>query len=340
VLPVTPSDRLTGYRNKAQIPVKEENGDIKIGYYAKNSHRVIENPNCDIQIAVSADIIKALKLYMQANGIKAWNEETNSGLIRHLLIRNGVNTGDVMVCLVINAKSGFIPFNISELIEDLSLIQGMKSISLNYNTRNDNVIMGDKCKTIWGSEYITDTMNGFTFRISPLSFYQVNPIQALKMYEKAVELSKVTKDDVVVDAYSGIGTIASFMALRAKKVYGIEIIPQAVSDAMVNAEINGLSNVCFTTGKSEEVIFNLSENGIRPDIIVLDPPRKGCEAPVIEAIIETAPRAVVYISCNPDTLARDAKALRDGGYRLIELHPYDMFVHSVHVESVALFERG
>jgi len=339
VLSIEPMDTPKAYRNKAQIPVREESGEIKIGYYAKNSHRVVENRGCYIQSDVVEDVVEVVRGYMKANGIKAYNEARLSGLVRHIVVKSAFGTGQVMVILVLNAKFKTLPKNHNELIEELVQIEGISSICFNYNSESSNVIMGERNEFVWGEEYIFDRLGEFDIKLSPHSFYQVNPVQALKIYECARDFAEVTKDDVVIDAYCGTGTIGLFFAGSASKVYGIESSPHAVKDAKLTALLNDVENIEFILGKAEEKMPERVEMGVKTDIVVLDPPRKGCDIRFLEAIVDIAPKKVVYISCNPDTLARDLKFLAENGYELGAVKPFDMFCHTTHVETVAVMER-
>jgi len=340
ILPIEPMESTMACRNKAQIPVREENGRIKIGYYTKNSHRIVENYDCYIQDKQVKKVIEAVKSYMEENNISAYNEEKNKGLIRHIIVKSAFATGQIMVCVVVNAKANHLPENYESLIDELTDIDGMASISFNYNARDTNVIMGESNRFIWGSEYIEDELGGFKFKISPHSFYQVNPVQAVKMYECALDFAGVKKTDTVIDAYCGTGTISLFFAEKAGKVYGIEIVPQAVEDAVFNAAENDVENVEFSLGKAEDIMADFAQSGIKANIIIADPPRKGCEPEFLHAIGKIAPEKFVYISCNPDTLARDIAVLKDYGYCLEKAKPFDMFCYSTHVECVVLLSRA
>ena len=338
ILPIEPMDNPKAYRNKSSIPVREEKGEIKIGYYAKNSHRIVENHSCCIADNVVKEVIETVYEYMISCGVRAYNELKNTGVIRHIVVKSAFGTGQIMVILVLNAKNGKLPKNHEYLIEKLSQIEGMASICFNYNNEATNIIMGKGNLCAWGKEYIVDKLGEWDIKISPHSFYQINPVQALKMYECALEFAEVKTEDTVIDAYCGIGTISLFFAKKANMVYGIEVVAEAVEDANQNAKANNIRNIEFILGRAEEVIYNFTGKGINADIIVLDPPRKGCDMKFLEAVAKLKPRKVVYISCNPDTLARDAAVLAESGYTLKGLKPFDLFCHTLHAEVVALME--
>jgi len=339
ILPIEPMCVPKAYRNKAQIPVCLENGEIKIGYYAKNSHRVIENEGCYIQTDTVEKVVEIVRNYMITNGITAYDEENLSGLVRHIVVRSAFSTGQIMVALVLNAKYKTMPKKHTKLIEALAQIDGIKSICFNYNNGATNVIMGEMNEFVWGQEHIVDRLGEFDIKISPNSFYQVNPVQALKIYECARDFAEIDKDDVVIDAYCGIGTIGMFFAKNAAKVYGIEASPHAVNDAVLTAEANGISNIEFILGKVEKKTYEFVEKGIQVDIVVVDPPRKGCNMNFLETIEKLKPKKIAYISCNPDTLARDLKFFANCGYGIKFVKAFDMFCHTMHVECVVILER-
>ncbi len=267
---------------------------------------------------------------MEKYNITAYNEETGQGLLRHTLIRKGFTTGELMVCLIINGKK--LPFA-EKLIEDLIKIEGMTSITLNINRNNTNVIMGNELHLLWGQETITDYIGGIQYRISPLSFYQVNPIQTVKLYQKALDYAGLTGNETVWDLYCGIGTISLFLAQKAKQVYGVEIVPEAIEDAKYNARLNHIENVDFYVGKAEEVLpIKYREEGIRAEVCVVDPPRKGCDEALLETLVQMEPERIVYVSCDSATLARDLRYLCDRGYEVKEVTAVDMFGQTVHVE--------
>ena len=323
------------YRNKSQFPVgRNKDGSLAIGFYAGRTHAIVDTEHCYIGAKVNVDILKFLRSFIEQHRIDPYDEETHRGLLRHILTRVGFQTGEVMVCLVMNGKD--IPHK-EELIEGLCKIPGMKSICLNVNTAKTNVILGDKVISLWGEPYITDNIASIKYRISPLSFFQVNPVQTKKLYDIALDYADLHGDEVVWDLYCGIGTISLFLAEKAKQVYGVEIIPQAIEDAKVNASINQIENAEFFVGAAEEVLpRKYKEDNIYADVIVVDPPRKGCDQSLLDTILQMAPNRVVYVSCDPATLARDLKYLCEKDYELVKVRAVDQFSHSVHVETVAL----
>lgn len=336
--PICGMDQPYYYRNKSQFPVgRNKEGKVTIGFYAGRTHSIIDTEHCYIGAEVKVDIIKFLRSFIEKYKIEPYNEDKHTGLLRHILIRVGYSTGEIMVCLVMNGKD--IPHK-KELVEGLTKIPGMKSICLNVNTSKTNVILGEKIIKVWGETYITDTIGSIKYRISPLSFFQVNPIQTEKLYNIAMDYADLHGDEVVWDLYCGIGTISLFLAQKAKQVYGVEIIPQAINDAKTNAMINGIKNVEFFVGAAEDILPRKhKDENISADVIVVDPPRKGCDEKLLDTIISIAPKKVVYVSCDPATLARDLKYLCAGGYELRRVKPVDQFGHSVHVETICLMSR-
>lgn len=327
------------YRNKSQFPIgKNKEGRIIAGFYAGRTHEIIECKDCLIGIEENKEILKIIIGHMEKYGIEPYDEKTHKGLVRHVLIRKGFATGEIMVSVVINGdKIMACEELVGNLVEN---IEGMKDISLNINKQRTNVILGDRVVTLYGDGYITDFIGDVKFRISPLSFYQVNPAQTRVLYGKALEYAGLTGEETVFDLYCGVGTISLFLARSAKKVYGVEIVPQAIEDAKVNAGINGIDNVEFFVGKAEEVIPELYENeGIQADVVVVDPPRKGCDERLLETIVRMEPRRVVYVSCDSATLARDLRYLSENGFGVEEVQPADMFAQGVHVETVVLMSR-
>lgn len=326
------------YRNKSQFPVgKNKDGSISIGFYASRTHAIINTEHCYIGSKVNDDILRVIRVWIEKNKIEPYNEESHKGLLRHILTRVGYSTGEIMVCLVINGTS--IPCR-DELIRELTKIQGMKSISLNINKEKTNIILGDKVIPLWGEPYITDRIGEIKYQISPLSFYQVNPVQTKKLYDLALGYANLHGNEVVWDLYCGIGTISLFLAQKAKQVYGVEIVLQAIEDAKTNARINGITNAEFYVGAAEEVLpRTYRDEKIHADVIVVDPPRKGCEQSLLDTILEMSPKRVVYVSCDPATLARDLKYLCDQDYKLEKVRAVDQFGHSIHVETVALLCR-
>ena len=331
------------YRNKAQYPVGEDkDGNIIMGFYAGRTHSIIPCEDCIIGDAVNGDILRIIKSFMKEFFVRPYNEQTGKGLIRHILIRKGFKTGEIMVCIVINGTK----LNHAEiLVERLKQINGMTSISLNVNKENTNVILGNKVINLYGEGYITDYIGLVKFHISPLSFYQVNPVQTHILYGKVLEFAGLTGKETVWDLYCGVGTISLFLAKLAKEVYGVEIIPEAIEDARNNARINNISNASFFVGKAEEVLPEYYEkqhhngNYATADVIVVDPPRKGCDERLLATVVKMQPEKIVYVSCDSATLARDLKFLVENGYEVRRVQPVDMFPHSVHVETVVLMSR-
>lgn len=347
------------YRNKAQFPIgQDKNGNLITGFYAGHTHDIISNTDCMLGAEENKQILEAVLDYMKACRVSAYNEEQHKGLVRHVLIRKGFTTGDMMVCLIVNGKK--LPGE-DVLVDKLSGLPGMKSISINTNMEKTNVIMGKEVRVLWGEPTITDVIhrktmeeinsgefakndNGVIFSISPLSFYQVNPVQTEKLYSLALEYADLTGKETVWDLYCGIGTISLFMAQKAKKVYGVEIIPQAIEDAKENAKRNGITNAEFFVGKAEEVLPEFYANSkdddmLHPDVICVDPPRKGCDTACLETMIKMAPSRIVYVSCDSATMARDVKYLCENGYELKRVRPVDQFGHTVHVETVCLLSK-
>ena len=350
------------YRNKAQFPFgKDKEGKTVCGFYAGRTHDIVANTDCLLGAKENEDILKAVLSYMEECHVKPYSELTGEGLIRHVLIRKSMASGQIMVCVIINGKE--LPKK-EVLIDKLTKIQGMHSISISRNEKNTNVILGDSYETIWGDDKIVDTVcqvvykkstgrwermedSGVTFRISPLSFYQVNPIQMERLYSTALEYADLTGNETVWDLYCGIGTISLFLAKKAKEVYGVEIVPQAIEDAKENAALNHIDNVTFFVGKAEEVLPEFYEreqgqsefNMLHPDVIVVDPPRKGCDEACLSTMVKMKPERIVYVSCDSATLARDVKYLRENGYEIKRVRACDMFGNSVHTETVCLLSK-
>jgi len=323
------------YRNKSQFPVgRKKDGSIAIGFYAGRTHSIIDTQHCYIGAKENVEILKTMRKFIEDYQIEPYDEEGHKGLLRHILTRVGFVTGEIMVCLVINGND---LTHKKELIERLRKIPGIKSICLNINKAKSNVILGDKIIPLWGEPYIHDYIGPIQYRISPLSFFQVNPIQTKKLYEIALEYADLHGNETVWDLYCGIGTISLFLAQKAKQVYGVEIIPQAIEDAKFNAAMNGIKNAEFFVGAAEEILpRKYQEENIKADVIVVDPPRKGCDQSLLDTILKMAPKRVVYVSCDPATLARDLKYLCEKDYQLVKVKPVDQFGHSVHVESTIL----
>jgi len=343
--PVVGMENPFGYRNKAQFPFgTDKEGNPITGFYAGRTHDIIANTDCALGVEQNREILEIILQYMRENKIKSYDEKTGKGLIRHALIRYGFKTKEIMVCLVVNGKK--LP-KAERLIEKLIQIEGMTSITISPNTRRDNVIMGDSYEILWGQGYITDYIGNVKYQISPLSFYQVNPVQTEKLYGLALEYADLKGDETVWDLYCGIGTISLFLAQKAKQVYGVEIVPQAIDDAKENAKINAIDNAEFFVGKAEEVLpeyyaeYEREHNGetAHADVIVVDPPRKGCDEILLETIVKMQPEKVVYVSCDSATLARDLKYLCANGYEIRMCRGVDQFPQSVHVETVVLLSQ-
>ncbi|MDO4338929.1 MAG: 23S rRNA (uracil(1939)-C(5))-methyltransferase RlmD [Eubacteriales bacterium] len=326
------------YRNKAQFPVgRNKDGKIITGFYAGRTHTIIENRDCALGVPRNKEVLDRVISYMEASGAEPYEETSGRGLVRHILIRYGFFTGEIMVCLIVNGKR--LPKE-ELLVKSLRELPGMTSITLNVNQKRNNVILGDELRLLWGQTYITDRIGEVSYQISPLSFYQVNPQQTQKLYAKALEYAGLTGNETVWDLYCGIGTISLFLAKNAKYVRGVEIVPQAIEDARRNARINGIENVEFFVGKAEEVLpREYEKNGVYADVIVVDPPRKGCDEVLLQTIIKMQPKRVVYVSCDSATLARDLRYLCDNGYKLEKICPLDQFGQTVHVESIVKLVR-
>jgi 23S rRNA (uracil1939-C5)-methyltransferase len=322
------------YRNKSQVPVSLVDGHVVAGFYAPRTHEIIDMEGCPIQHPYADDILQIVKRAISDLGIVPYDEIGHKGLIRHIVSRVGFSTGETMVVLVTNGRD--LPRK-SELITRLRQeIPSLVSIVQNINMAKTNVIFGPESVTLWGKDAIIDRIGDIEFEISPRSFFQVNPVQTRVLYEKALEYAGLTGTETVIDAYCGIGTISLFLAKKAKHVYGVEVIEEAIADAKKNAARNGITNAEFLVGKAEEVIPALyEENGIQADVVVVDPPRKGCDEALLQTIARMRPERMVYVSCNPSTLARDLRYLEDRGYRTQEVQPVDMFPQTYHVECVA-----
>ena len=325
------------YRNKAQFPIQMVDGQVQAGFYAPRSHRLLPITDCKIQSKKANSLIKKIVEFMQKQKVSVYDEEKHEGLVRHVLIRDGYFSGQVSVCVVINGKKLPQGELWIQLMKDLAV----DSFSVNINTEKSNVILGRETRLIYGTPYIEDKIGDLRFHISPASFYQVNPLQTAVLYGQALDMADLSGDEVVWDAYCGIGTISLFLAQKAKKVYGVEIVPAAIEDAKVNAQLNNMDNAEFYVGKAEEVIPSLyKEQGIRADVMVVDPPRAGCEEVLLRTFMDMAPEKIVYVSCDPATLARDLDILcHQGQYKLVKVQPVDMFPNTGHVECVTLLQR-
>ena len=334
--PIIGMDDPYRYRNKAQFPFgKDKEGNVVTGFYAARTHSIIPNLDCVLGVKENETILKLILEAMKETGVTAYDEKNHSGLIRHVLIRKGFTTGELMVCLIINGKK---LLHQEVFIEKLCKLNGLTSISLNFNLDKTNVILGKEGKTIWGKERIMDYIGDIAYEISPQSFYQVNPIQTKKLYELALEYAGLTGEETVWDLYCGIGTISLFLAKNARKVYGVEIVPEAIEDARRNAALNGITNVEFFVGKAEEVVPEFyGEKAMRhPDVMVVDPPRKGCDKVLLDTMLQIAPDRIVYVSCDSATLARDLRVLCDGGYKVKRVRGVDQFPGTVHTECAVL----
>ena len=325
------------YRNKVQLPIGLINGEVKIGFFAPRSHDIIDMESCLIQDEIGDKVVKLTREWIEKFNIRPYNvdgEYDEKGIVRHIMIRRGFTTNEVMVVLVTNGEK--LPHK--EEFVDLMVknIPGIKSIIQNINSKKTNVILGLESKTLWGEDTISDYIGDFRFNISPLSFFQVNPIQTEVLYGKALEYANLTGNEEVFDAYCGTGTITLFLSKKAKKVYGVEIIPQAIDNAWINAKENKVENVEFFVGESEVVIPDLINKGVKADVVVVDPPRKGCDKKLLDAITNIDAKKIVYVSCDPSTLGRDLKVLEENGYKTLEVQPVDMFPNTAHIENVAL----
>ena len=358
--PIVGMDYPFGYRNKAQFPVGvNAKGEIITGFYAGRTHTIIANTNCALGAAVNEKILQNVLTYMKETNTSAYDEKTGKGLVRHILIRYGFDSKEIMVCLIINGRK--LP-SADVLVGKLCTIDGMKSISINCNQEKTNVILGNETTTIWGEPTITDTLylrdtedfsrlkEHTSYQISPQSFYQVNPVQTEKLYSLALAYAGLTGKETVWDLYCGIGTISLFLARHAKQVYGVEIIPQAIEDARKNARLNHISNMEFFVGKAEEVLpafyekektaSDVNADMCHPDVIVVDPPRKGCDEKCLATMLKMQPERIVYVSCDSATLARDLRVLCAGGYEMKKVRAVDQFGMTVHVETVVLLSKG
>lgn len=325
------------YRNKVQLPIGLINGEVKIGFFAPRSHDIIDMESCLIQDEIGDKVVKLTREWIEKFNIRPYNvdgEYDEKGIVRHIMIRRGFTTNEVMIVLVTNGEK--LPHK--EEFVDLMVrnIPGIKSVIQNINSKKTNVILGLESKTLWGEDTISDYIGDFRFNISPLSFFQVNPIQTEVLYGKALEYANLTGNEEVFDAYCGTGTITLFLSQKAKKVYGVEIIPQAIDNAWINAKENKVENVEFFVGESEVVIPDLINKGVKADVVVVDPPRKGCDKKLLDAITNIDAKKIVYVSCDPSTLGRDLKVLEENGYKTLEVQPVDMFPNTAHIENVAL----
>lgn len=341
------ADNIYYYRNKAQFPVgTDREGKAVVGFYRKHSHDVVANTDCKIQAHEDGSVLKAVEKFINDKQLSVYNEETCKGLVRHVFTRVGFTTRELMVCLVINGDRISCADEFVEMLKEVSARENLKlaSVCLNINKKNTNVILGDKTVLLYGNEYIEDYIGDIKYRISPLSFYQVNPEQTRKLYDLALEYAGLTGRESVWDLYCGIGTISLYLAKNAGKVYGVEIVPEAIEDARENAKLNNITNAEFFVGAAEEVLpaFYRDNSGnamLTPDVIVVDPPRKGCDEACLETMVKMSPEKIVYVSCDPATLARDLKYLLENGYELKRVRPVDQFCHTMHIETICLLSK-
>lgn len=335
-VPILAAPTCYGYRNKAQYPVSAKKGRAYAGFFRAGTHDVVEMERCRI-LPEEADKVKDIVIgYVNQFHVSVYDETAHKGLLRHIYVRRGAVSGEILVCLVVNGEK--LP-RAEVLIDRLKQVKGFTTLVLSVNERKGNAVLGDRFITLYGPGYIEDTLCGLTFRLSPRSFYQVNHTQAQRLYDLAISQAGITKSDTVLDLYCGVGTITLIMAKAAGKVIGVEVIPQAVEDARDNAARNGITNAEFLCGDAGEAALKLEAQGVHPDVVVVDPPRKGLSADAIEAIAAMAPRRVVYVSCDPATLARDAALLKQRGYGLENAQAADLFPRCAHVETVALLVR-
>ena len=336
-MPILAAPTCHGYRNKAQYPVARKKDRAYAGFFKAGTHEVVENARCRI-LPEDTDAVKDIVIdYVNRNHVSVYDEAAHKGLLRHIYVRRGAVSGQILVCLAINGRA--IP-KAELLIEELTKIPGFTTLVLSVNTKKGNAVLGDEFITLYGPGYIEDTLCGLTFRLSPRSFYQVNHHQAQRLYDAAITQAGITKDDTVLDLYCGVGTITLAMAKAAGKVIGIEVIPQAVEDAKDNAKRNGIENAEFFCGDAGQAALELEKQGVTADVVVVDPPRKGLNADTIEALARFAPRRIVYVSCDPATLARDVALLKERGYRLQNAMAADLFPRCAHVETVVLLSKG
>lgn len=333
VHPILGMDNPWHYRNKAQVPVGEKEGKLIAGFFKPRSHEIVDTDESLIQIPEINEAVQVVKEICGRLGIRAYNEESHKGVLRHIMARYGQQTGELMVVIV--TRTADIPHRERLVEEIVERLPEVKSIVHNVNGKRTNVILGDKTTVLWGNEVIFDYIGDVKFAISALSFYQVNPVQTKVLYDKALEYANLRGSESVIDAYCGIGTISLFLAQKSRKVFGVEVVPEAIEDAKKNAALNGIENVEFEAGEAEVVIPKWYEEGNKADVLVVDPPRKGCDEALLQTIISMKPKKVVYVSCNPATLARDLRILEDGGYKTVEVQPVDMFPHTTHCEAVA-----
>lgn len=334
VLPVIGMEEPTHYRNKAQIPVRKMNGELTTGFFRKNTHDLVPMEDFFIQEKEIDEAVKIVRDVMRRFNVKAYNESDNTGNLRHIIVRKGHYSQEMMIVLVTRTSKLFRNKEIVDHI--IEKLPNVVSVIQNINPNKTNVILGKESVVLYGKNYITDQLLGKTYRISDRSFYQINTLQAEKLYQTAIDFAELNPTDTVIDAYCGIGTIALSLAETVNKVYGVEVVPEAIEDAKVNAQLNHVGNVEFVAGKAEEVLDEWKKEGVQADVLIVDPPRKGLAPEFVESVIDMAPKKMVYVSCNPATLARDCRLLVDGGYQLEKVQPVDLFPYTTHVECVVL----
>lgn len=336
-VPIAGAETCLGYRNKAQYPVAVKKGRVYAGFFRAGTHDVVENDRCRI-LPEETDRVKAIVMdHVNQYRISVYDEQTHKGLLRHIYVRRGAVSGQILLCLVVNG--GSFP-KWEALVQRLKAVEGFHSLVLAVNRRPGNAVLGDEFITLYGPGCIEDTLCGLTFRLSPRSFYQVNHAQAQRLYELAVSQAAISKTDTVLDLYCGVGTITLVMAKAAGRAIGVEVVPQAVEDARENAARNGIQNAEFFCADAGQAALELEGQGVRPDVIVVDPPRKGLSGDAIEAIARMSPRRLVYVSCDPATLARDVALLKERGYALKAAQAADLFPRCAHVETVCLLSRN
>ena len=336
-VPILGAPTCRGYRNKAQYPVAVKKGKAFAGFFKAGTHQVVENDRCLI-LPEEMDRVKDIVIdYVNQTRVSVYDEETHTGLLRHIYVRRGVVSGEVLVCLAVNGRAIPKP---ERLIEKLQKVAGFATLVLSVNTKKGNTVLGDEEIVLYGKGYIEDTMCGLNFRLSPRSFYQVNHHQAQRLYEAAIERAEITKNDTVLDLYCGVGTITLAMAKAAGRVIGVEVVPQAVEDAKDNAARNGIENAQFFCGDAGQAALELEKQGIRADVVVVDPPRKGLNGDTIEALARFSPRRIVYVSCDPATLARDVALIKERGYQVKDAIAADLFPRCAHVESVVCLVKS
>ena len=336
--PIISNENTLRYRNKAQFPIgKDNNQNTLIGFYAFHSHRIIDCCDCALQPEIFTKVVNIVRSFIEQTNADIYNEQTGKGRLRHLYIRMGEVTNELMICLVVNGNGLKQEDVLVKMLREE--LPNLKSVIINSNREKTNVILGPKNRVAYGSDHITDILCGLKFKISPFSFWQVNRAQAEKLYSKAKEYADLKSDEILLDLYCGTGTIGLTMADSCKKLVGVEIVEDAIKDAKENALVNGIENAEFICADAADAAEKLRNDGLKPDVIILDPPRKGCGEELIKTILEMSPKRIVYVSCDPATLARDLKLLQVGGYEAKEITPCDMFSRTAHVESVCLLSR-